>query len=65
MFQAAIAIQAKLPQVHFWIPLSKSTDSQLNRQFRIYGLRATVVSGQTQEAIAAADPQSPNLAPST
>ena len=56
MFQAAIAIQAKLPQVHFWIPLSLEIYRQpIEQAIQDYGLRATVVSGQTQEAIAAAD----------
>ena len=56
MFQAAIAIQTKLPQVHFWIPLSLEIYRQpIEQAIQHYGLRATVVSGQTQEAIAAAD----------
>jgi lipid-A-disaccharide synthase len=56
MFQAAIAIQAKLPQVHFWIPLSLEIYRQpIEQAIQDYGLRATVVSGQTQSAIAAAD----------
>ena len=56
MFQAAKAIQAKLPQVHFWIPLSLEIYRQpIEKAIGRYGLRATVVSDQTQEAIAASD----------
>ncbi|NMG07012.1 lipid-A-disaccharide synthase [Brasilonema sp. UFV-L1] len=56
MFQAAQVIQAKLPHVHFWIPLSleiyrKPIEQAIHR----YGLRASVVSGKTQEVLAAAD----------
>lgn len=56
MFAAAQAIQAKLPQVHFWIPLSLDQYRQpIAQAVKDYGLRATLLSGQTQEAIAAAD----------
>ncbi len=56
MFQAAKAIQEKLPQVHFWIPLSLEIYRQaIAEAITHYGLRATLLSGQTQEAIAAAD----------
>lgn len=56
MFQAAKAIQAKLPQVHFWIPLSLEIyRTPIEEAIAAYGLQATLLSGQTQEIIAAAD----------
>jgi lipid-A-disaccharide synthase len=55
IFQAAQEIQSKLPQAHFWVPLSleiyrKPIEEAIHR----YGLRATLVSGQ-EEVLAAAD----------
>ena len=56
MFAAAKAIQAKLPQVHFWIPLSLEVYRQpIAQAVKDYALQATILSGQTLEAIAAAD----------
>lgn len=56
IFQAAIAIQTKLPQVHFWIPLSLEIYRQpIEEAIARYGLKATLLSEKTQEAIAAAD----------
>jgi lipid-A-disaccharide synthase len=56
MFQAAQVIQAKLPQVHFWVPLSlEDYRKEIEKAIHRYGLRATVVSGQQQEVLAAAD----------
>ncbi|MFN6569627.1 lipid-A-disaccharide synthase [Dendronalium sp. ChiSLP03b] len=56
IFQAAQTIQAKLPKVHFWIPLSLEIYRQpIEEAIRRYGLRATVVSGQQKEVFAAAD----------
>lgn len=56
IFQAAQTIQAKLPEVHFWIPLSLEVYRQaIEEAVRSYGLRATVVSGQQKEVLAAAD----------
>lgn len=56
IFQAAQNIQAKLPEVHFWIPLSLEIYRQpLEKAIQRYNLRATVVSGQQQEVMAAAD----------
>ncbi|NJM72287.1 MAG: lipid-A-disaccharide synthase [Scytonema sp. RU_4_4] len=56
MFQAAQVIQAKLPQVHFWIPLSLEIYREpIEQAIQGYGLRASVVSGKTQEVLAAAD----------
>lgn len=56
MFEAAQQIQAKLPQVKFWIPLSLEVyRSALEKAIQQYGLRATLVTEQTQTALAAAD----------
>lgn len=56
IFEAAQQIQTKLPQVHFWIPVSLEIFREpIEQAIQRYGLRATVLSGQTQEAIAAAD----------
>jgi lipid-A-disaccharide synthase len=56
IFQAAKAIQTKLPQVHFWIPLSLEIYRQpIEEAIARYGLKATLLSEKTQEAIAAAD----------
>lgn len=56
IFEAAQAIQAKLPHVHFLIPLALEVYRQtITAAIEDYGLRATLLSGQTLEAIAAAD----------
>lgn len=56
MFAAAKAIQAQLPQVHFWIPLSLEIYRQpIIEAIADYGLRATLLSDQTQAVLAAAD----------
>ncbi|WP_193198942.1 lipid-A-disaccharide synthase [Nostoc sp. MG11] len=57
IFQAAQTVQAKLPEVHFWIPLSLEIYRQpIEQAIERYGLRATVVSNQQQkEVFAAAD----------
>jgi lipid-A-disaccharide synthase len=56
IFQAAQVIQAKLPQVHFWIPLSLEIYREaIEKAIQRYGLRASVVSDKTQEVLAAAD----------
>ena len=56
IFQAAQNIQAKLSEVHFWIPLSLEIYRQaIEKAIQRYNLRATVVSGQQQEVMAAAD----------
>jgi lipid-A-disaccharide synthase len=56
IFQAAQNIQAKLPEVHFWIPLSLEIYREaIEKAIQRYNLRATVVSGQQQEVMAAAD----------
>ncbi|MBV8887973.1 MAG: lipid-A-disaccharide synthase [Chroococcidiopsidaceae cyanobacterium CP_BM_RX_35] len=55
--QSAQAIQAKLPQVHFWICLSLEIYRHpIEQAIKRYGLKATVVlPGKTQAAMAAAD----------
>ena len=57
MFRAAEVLQSKLPQVHFWIPLSLEIYREpIEKAIQRYNLRATVVSGdQQQEVLAAAD----------
>ncbi|MFN6558905.1 MAG: lipid-A-disaccharide synthase [Nostoc sp. ChiSLP01] len=56
IFQAAQTIQAKLPEVHFWIPLSLEIYRQpIEKAIEDYGLQATVLSGQQKEVFAAAD----------
>lgn len=55
MFQAAQEIQIKLPQVHFWIPLSLEIFREsIEKEVKRYGLQATVVADQ-QQVLAAAD----------
>lgn len=56
IFQAAQNIQSKLPQVHFWIPLSlEKFRDKIVKGIEDYGLQATIVSNQQQEVLAAAD----------
>jgi lipid-A-disaccharide synthase len=56
IFQAAKEIQGKLPQVHFWIPLSLEIYREaIEEAVKTYGLQASVVSLKTQEILAAAD----------
>ncbi len=56
IFEAAQIIQAKLPAVHFWIPLSQSAfRSQIEAAIADFGLRATLLENQTLEVLAAAD----------
>lgn len=65
IFAAAQQIQAQLPHVHFWIPLSLEAYRQpIEQAIQQYGLRATLLtatpnqtgsSTQTLQAIAAAD----------
>jgi len=56
IFEAAQIIQAKLPQVHFWIPLAlEAYRSAIERAIEHYGLRATLLDNQTLEILAAAD----------
>ncbi|AFY55125.1 lipid-A-disaccharide synthase [Rivularia sp. PCC 7116] len=56
MFEAAREIQTKMPDVHFWIPLSLETyREEIEKQIQKYQLKATVVSSQQKEVLAAAD----------
>ncbi len=57
MFRAAEVLQSKLPQIHFWIPLSLEIYREpIEKAIQRYNLRATVVSeDQQQEVLAAAD----------
>ncbi len=56
IFEAAQIIQAKLPEVHFWIPLSQSAfRSKIETAIADYGLRATLLENQNLEILAAAD----------
>lgn len=56
MFEAAREIQSKIPEVHFWIPLSMERyRKQIEKEIQRYQLRATLVSNQQQEVLAAAD----------
>ncbi|NJN86929.1 MAG: lipid-A-disaccharide synthase [Leptolyngbyaceae cyanobacterium SL_7_1] len=56
MLQAAHQLQAKIPQVHFWLPLSSDRFRPvLTQAIQAHQLRATIVAGQTQEVLAAAD----------
>ncbi len=56
IFQAAQTIQTKIPEVHFWIPLSlEAFRKTITDAILSYGLRATVVSEQQKEVFAAAD----------
>ncbi len=56
IFQAAQNIQSKLPNVHFWIPLSLETFREpITTAIKDYGLNATLVSGQQRDIFAAAD----------
>lgn len=54
--QAAKNIQTKLPQVHFLIPVSLNTYRQaIANAVQTYDLSATILEGNTHNAIAAAD----------
>ena len=56
IFEAAREIQNKIPEVHFWIPLSLEVyREEIEKQVHKYQLRATVVSSQQKEVLAAAD----------
>jgi lipid-A-disaccharide synthase len=54
--EAAKQIQAKLPHVHFWIPISlEAYRSKIEAVVKDYGLQATLLEGKTLNAIAASD----------
>ena len=54
--EASRQLQQKLPQVHFWIPVSLAAyRPAIAAAVKAYGLQATLLEGQTLEVIAAAD----------
>ena len=56
IFEAAKIIQAKLPEVHFWIPLARAEyRGAIEGAIENCGLRATVLDDRTLEILAAAD----------
>ena len=56
MFSAAQQIQAKLPNVRFWIPLSRDAfKAELESEIKAHGLNATLVAENADYAICAAD----------
>lgn len=56
MFEAAQQIQAQLPQVHFYIPLSLEVYREpIEVAIQQFGLRATLIADQNQAVLAAAD----------
>ncbi len=56
IFEAAREIQAKLPSVRFFIPISLEIYREaINKAVQEYGLNATLVSGKSKEVIAASD----------
>lgn len=56
IFEAAQRIQTRLPHCQFWIPLSLEVyRPALETAIQRYGLQATLVAGQSQTVIAAAD----------
>ncbi len=56
IFTAAQQIQAQLPDVNFWIPLSLEAYRQpITAAIEFYQLRATVVANQTPDVLAAVD----------
>ncbi|HIK27141.1 MAG: lipid-A-disaccharide synthase [Oscillatoriaceae bacterium SKW80] len=56
IFEAAKQLQEKLPQVHYWIPLSlEKLRLPLEKALAQYSLQATLVSEKTPEVLAAAD----------
>ncbi|MBW4511231.1 MAG: lipid-A-disaccharide synthase [Scytonematopsis contorta HA4267-MV1] len=56
IFEAAQEIQAKLPSVKFFIPISLEIYREaINKAVQEYGLNATLVSGKSKEVIAASD----------
>lgn len=56
ILKAAKIIQAKLPHVKFWLPLSlERYRPEVERLLSEYGIKATIISAQSQIAISAAD----------
>jgi lipid-A-disaccharide synthase len=56
IFEAAKIIQDRVPEVHFWIPLSREEyRGSIEGAIENYGLRATLLDDRTLEILAAAD----------
>ncbi|MEA5467633.1 lipid-A-disaccharide synthase [Spirulina sp. 06S082] len=56
IFAAARQLQAKIPKVHFWIPLAlEQYRDAIEQKIQEYQLQATVLEGKTLEILAAAD----------
>ncbi|AKG24765.1 lipid-A-disaccharide synthase [Calothrix sp. 336/3] len=56
MLEAAQRIQEKLPQVHFWIPLSLEIyRDKIEQAIQKHHLNATIVSGKQQQVLVGAD----------
>jgi lipid-A-disaccharide synthase len=56
IFAAAQQIQAKLPHVRFWIPLSRAAfKAELEREIQAHGINATLVTENTDHVLCAAD----------
>jgi lipid-A-disaccharide synthase len=56
IFAAAQQIQAQLPHVRFWIPLSRDAfKADLDREIQAYGIKATLVTENTDYVLCAAD----------
>ncbi len=56
MFEAAAMLQQQLPTVRFWIPLAlKRYREQIEQAITTYQLNATIVEGDSQVCLAAAD----------
>jgi lipid-A-disaccharide synthase len=56
MFAAARQIQAKLPDVHFWIPLSRQDfQAEIESQIAAYQINATLVTENADLVLSAAD----------
>jgi lipid-A-disaccharide synthase len=56
IFAAAQQIQAQLPNVRFWIPLSRDAfKAELEREIKAHGIKATLVTENTDHVLCAAD----------
>lgn len=56
IFAAARQLQEKIPEVHFWIPLSlERYRGAIEQKIQEYQLQATILAGKTLEILAAAD----------
>ncbi|MBP0019914.1 MAG: lipid-A-disaccharide synthase [Cyanobacteria bacterium SBLK] len=56
IFAAARQLQEKIPEVHFWIPLSlERYRGAIEQKIQEYQLQATILAGQTLDILASAD----------